>query len=54
MGGHAVLEMGGLGQPHDTDYLSQEISIRGFWKFYHQLMGFPAIGHQAANLRGER
>jgi anthranilate 1,2-dioxygenase large subunit len=37
---HSVLEMGGVGDLHDTDYLSQEISIRGFWKHYHQLMGF--------------
>lgn len=41
---HSVLEMGGLGALHDTDYLSQEISIRGFWKHYHQLMKFPAAG----------
>lgn len=38
-GEHSVLEMGGLGPPQDTDYLSQEISIRGFWSYYHQLMG---------------
>lgn len=37
-GGHSVLQMGGLGDLHDTDYLSQEISIRGFWKHYHHLM----------------
>ena len=39
-GGHEVLEMGGLGAPHDTDYLSQEISIRGFWSYYCRMMGF--------------
>lgn len=43
-GEHAVLEMGGVGALHDTDYLSQEISIRGFWKHYHRLMGFAAAG----------
>jgi len=32
--------MGGIGEIADTDYLSQEISIRGFWSHYHQLMGF--------------
>jgi anthranilate 1,2-dioxygenase large subunit len=37
---HSVLEMGGVGPVHDTDYLSQEISIRGFWQHYHKLMGF--------------
>ncbi len=44
-GGHEVLEMGGVGPIADTDYLSQEISIRGFWSFYHQIMGLPAAGH---------
>ena len=41
---HSVLEMGGGGPLHDTDYLSQEISIRGFWSYYHRLMsaGAPA------------
>ena len=39
-GDHSVLEMGGIGQIDDTDYLSQEISIRGFWSHYHKLMGF--------------
>jgi len=41
-GSHEVLEMGGVGPIVDTDYLSQEISIRGFWKFYHRIMGLPA------------
>ena len=39
-GDHSVLEMGGIGDIADTDYLSQEISIRGFWSHYHKLMGF--------------
>ena len=33
-----MLEMGGIGPIADTDYLSQEISIRGFWSFYHRIM----------------
>ncbi len=41
-GDHEVLEMGGVGPIVDTDYLSQEISIRGFWSFYHRIMGLPA------------
>ncbi|OMW31608.1 hypothetical protein AQ879_09035 [Burkholderia pseudomallei] len=41
-GDHSVLEMGGVGELHDTDYLSQEISIRGFWAHYHYLMGFES------------
>ena len=40
-GGSEVLEMGGIGPIADTDYLSQEISIRGFWSYYHQIMGLP-------------
>lgn len=39
-GTHEVLEMGGVGAIQDTDYLSQEISIRGFWSHYHKIMGF--------------
>jgi anthranilate 1,2-dioxygenase large subunit len=31
--------MGGVGAIEDTDYLSQEISIRGFWSHYHRTMG---------------
>jgi anthranilate 1,2-dioxygenase large subunit len=38
-GGSEVLEMGGVGAIEDTDYLSQEISIRGFWSHYHRAMG---------------
>jgi anthranilate 1,2-dioxygenase large subunit len=34
--------MGGVGEIRDTDYLSQEISIRGFWSFYHRIMGAAA------------
>ena len=45
LGDHSVLEMGGVGEIQDTDYLSQEISIRGFWKHYHRVMGFPPAGN---------
>ena len=41
-GGHEVLEMGGVGPVQDTDYLSQEISIRGFWSFYYRIMGLDS------------
>ncbi len=47
-GGHEVLEMGGVGPIVDTDYLSQEISIRGFWSFYHRIMGLPATADAGA------
>lgn len=49
-GGQEVLEMGGIGPIQDTDYLSQEISIRGFWSFYHRVMGFG----MAADAEGAR
>jgi len=39
---HEVLEMGGVGEIVDTDYLAQEVSIRGFWRHYHRVMGFKA------------
>jgi anthranilate 1,2-dioxygenase large subunit len=39
-GDHELLAMGGIGEIRDTDYLSQEISIRGFWSFYRRVMGY--------------
>jgi anthranilate 1,2-dioxygenase large subunit len=50
---HAVVEMGGNGPIVDTDYLSQEISIRGFWSYYVTIMGeaagiVPAMEHAAS------
>jgi anthranilate 1,2-dioxygenase large subunit len=50
---HAVVEMGGNGPIVDTDYLSQEISIRGFWSHYVRIMGAaagtaPAAAHSAS------
>jgi anthranilate 1,2-dioxygenase large subunit len=54
-GGHEVLEMGGVGPIQDTDYLSQEISIRGFWTYYHRVMGLPRAddaADDAANAAG--
>jgi anthranilate 1,2-dioxygenase large subunit len=47
-GGSEVLEMGGIGPIEDTDYLSQEISIRGFWSFYHRIMGLPMDGPETS------
>lgn len=47
-GGSEVLEMGGIGPIEDTDYLSQEISIRGFWSFYHRIMELPMGGPEAS------
>jgi len=43
-GRHSLMEMGGLGGMEDTDYLSHEISIRGFWAHYHKLMQLPKAG----------
>lgn len=44
-GDHSILKMGGVGELTDTDYLSQEISIRGFWKHYHSLMNFGELSN---------
>jgi anthranilate 1,2-dioxygenase large subunit len=49
-GGHEVLEMGGVGPVQDTDYLSQEISIRGFWSFYHRIMGLGGAQAQGKSV----
>lgn len=37
---HSVIEMGGKGPIEDSDHLVTEVSIRGFWRYYHELMGF--------------
>jgi anthranilate 1,2-dioxygenase large subunit len=41
--------MGGVGPVQDTDYLSQEISIRGFWNFYHRIMGLDGAVSQGSS-----
>ena len=46
---HEVLEMGGVGEIADTDYLAQEISIRAFWRYYHQIMGFSPAGEKESD-----
>jgi len=43
-GEYSILEMGGVDEPADTDYLSQEISIRAFWRHYHRTMDFAPAG----------
>jgi anthranilate 1,2-dioxygenase large subunit len=50
-GGHEMLEMGGVGAIQDTDYLSQEISIRGFWSYYHKIMGLEFAEEERAAQR---
>lgn len=40
-GEHSVVAMGGIGEIVDTDYMSNEVSIRGFWRYYHKLMQLP-------------
>lgn len=51
-GGEEVLMMGGTGPIRDTDYLSQEISIRGFWSFYARVMGYAPPGAMAGDDAG--
>ena len=37
---HSVIEMGGVGDIVDQDHTVTEVPIRGFWRYYCQLMGF--------------
>jgi hypothetical protein len=39
-----VVEMGGVGAIGDVDTRAQEVTIRGFWAFYSQLMGIEPEG----------
>jgi anthranilate 1,2-dioxygenase large subunit len=39
-----VLEMGGVGPIDSLDTRAQEVTIRGFWAFYSQLMGLEPKG----------
>ena len=41
---HSVLEMGGTGPIEDQDSMMTEVPTRSFWRYYHNLMGFPAPG----------
>jgi len=47
-GKHSLIAMGGTGDIVDTDYMSNEISIRGFWRHYHRLMKLPEPTFQEA------
>lgn len=40
----AVIEMGGIGAIGDRDTRVNEVTIRGFWAYYAQLMGFAPEG----------
>jgi anthranilate 1,2-dioxygenase large subunit len=39
-----VVEMGGVGPIKDLDTRAQEVTIRGFWAYYSQLMGVEPVG----------
>jgi len=36
---HAIVEIGGIGEISDQEFLVTETPIRGFWSYYYQLMG---------------
>ena len=36
----AIVEIGGKGRILDSDTLVTEVPIRGFWSYYHEVMGF--------------
>jgi len=42
VGEHSFIEMGGRGPVGDQDTLSQEVGIRGFWRYYRKAVGFDA------------
>jgi anthranilate 1,2-dioxygenase large subunit len=48
--GHAMVEIGGKGPIKDQLNLVSEVPIRGFYSYYHELMGFgsPAAAQEAA------
>lgn len=41
---HGVIEMGGAGEISDRDYRVTDVSIRGFWSYYAELMGMEPKG----------
>jgi anthranilate 1,2-dioxygenase large subunit len=41
---HAVIEMGGAGEISDRDYRVTDVSVRGFWSYYAELMGMEPEG----------
>lgn len=40
----SVIEMGGGGEISDRDYRVTDVSVRGFWSYYAELMGMEAPG----------
>ena len=40
---HSVVEMGGTGPVEDQDHQVSEMPIRGFWRFYCEIMGFQPV-----------
>lgn len=45
---HARVEFGGTGAIEDAPGLVTEVPIRGFYSFYHELMGFGAKAADAS------
>ena len=36
---HSIVEIGGRGEPQDQDTLVTEVPLRGFWRYYCEVMG---------------
>lgn len=47
-GEHSFIEMGGRGPVEDQDTLAQEVAIRGFWRYYREVMRFDGDTDDAA------
>ena len=39
-----VLEFGGKGEIYDCDYKINDVSVRGFWSYYSELLGIEPAG----------
>jgi anthranilate 1,2-dioxygenase large subunit len=37
---HSLIEMGGNGPIENQDHLAQDVPVRGFWKYYCEVMGY--------------
>ncbi len=43
---HSIVMMGGVGPIEDQPTTLTEVPIRGFWRFYSELMGLKVEGRQ--------
>jgi anthranilate 1,2-dioxygenase large subunit len=39
-----VIELGGAGPISDRDYRANDVSVRGFWSYYAEVIGIEPVG----------